>query len=288
MVSVALCSLSYSFLLFLFFFVGSSQNCSAHGDLDERIAMVSEEIKLASDSAYLYFKRGKLYFEHEEYKKSINDLDQATALGYSDQFCDLLYAKSYHKLENYKAGLKHIDRVLIQDESKVIAIKIKASILFDQKDYQQAALLHEKVIEHSIRTLPANYISASKSWELSATEIGYKKSIEIIEKGIKDLGPLFSFYHRIKELHLRNKAYEEALEVQKIIIKNSNRKETSFFQAAEICLLSKNKTQAKNYLAESLKALKKLPPRIRGNKSMKTLKHKIEITQKQLIEIQPR
>ena len=48
----------------------------AHGDLDERILEVTEEIKASQDSAYLYFKRGKLYFQHEEYEKSIADLKE--------------------------------------------------------------------------------------------------------------------------------------------------------------------------------------------------------------------
>ena len=45
----------------------------AHGDLHGRILKVTKEIKVTPDSAYLYLKRGKLYFQHKFYNKSLSD-----------------------------------------------------------------------------------------------------------------------------------------------------------------------------------------------------------------------
>jgi len=250
--------------------------------LDERIAATTQEIEMTPDSAFLYFKRGKLYFEHQEYIEAITDLEDAKKLGYKDFYCDLVFAKSLQKMERYDKALQYVNEVLAKDGSKVIAIKIKADILFDQKKYKAAALEYEKVIEKSIRTLPENYIAASKSWELLQTEEGGKKSISILEKGIEDLGPLFSFYNRMIEIHISDSSYIAALQVQKQLINLSNRKETGYFKAAEICMLLKDKNKTEQYLNLSLEAIKKLPARIKGNKSMRELKLQIENTKTQL------
>lgn len=277
-----LCFVSAPSLIFLFLLISSSQICFAHGDLDERIAATTQEIEMTPDSAFLYFKRGKLYYEHQEYTDALKDLEQADKLGYKDFYCDLVFAKSYQKIEHYNEALRYVNKVLAQDESKVITIKIKASILFDQKKYKASALEYEKLIKKSIKTLPENYIAASMAWELLNTEEGKKKSVDILEKGIEDLGPLFSFYNRIKEIHISNSSYQDALNVQIQIIDLSNRKETGYFKAAKICMLLKENNNAQQYLNLSLEAIKKLPARIKGNKSMRDLKLQIENTKTQL------
>ena len=55
------------FSLILFCFLSISALTWAHGDLDKRIAETSEEIEMHPDSSYLYFKRGKLLYQHEVY-----------------------------------------------------------------------------------------------------------------------------------------------------------------------------------------------------------------------------
>ena len=59
--------------LYILFFVLSNAVLNAHGDLHKRILNVTEEIQKNPDSANLYFKRGKLYYQHNNYINSLKD-----------------------------------------------------------------------------------------------------------------------------------------------------------------------------------------------------------------------
>ena len=250
----------------------------AHGDFHERLAKVTEEISMNQDSAFLFFKRGKLYFHHEEYPAALKDLQQATVLGLEDRFCDLFFAKTYQQLDSLEQALLYIEKIERKDTANVVALKTKAQIYFEQKYYQLSALTFEEVITKSKRTVPQNYLDAAKSWELLNTETGKFNALNILQQGISQLGPLFTFYIEIRELHLRSKDFEKALDAQKKLIKRANRKETALYEAAEICLLSNNKEAAKEYLLLGLGAVQTLPLRLKSNKAITTLQQKMENT----------
>lgn len=254
----------------------STGHASAHGDLHERIQETTKEIEAAPDSAYLYFKRGKLYFHHEEYQHCLTDLQQARYLGYNDTFQQLLFAKSHYRLQEYRPALEYLDRILQDDPHHVNALKTRARIHFDQKNYRQAALSYELVIEHSIRSFPENYIDASYAWELLGTEEGRSRSILIIERGIAELGPIISLYDHLRDMCLRYHYYEQALAAQQAIIASSHRKEKAYYQFAEIYLLQGNTEAAAVHLSLARQAVEQLPARIRQTEAMLQLIQQIE------------
>ena len=86
-------------LLLIFFLFASNIAVHAHGDLHERILKVTEEIKKNSDSAFLYFKRGKLFYQHNDFKRSLKDLKRSDKLGYENNEQYFLFAKNYFKLK---------------------------------------------------------------------------------------------------------------------------------------------------------------------------------------------
>lgn len=255
--------------------VCSNQTVFGHGDLHERIVIVSKEIKENPDSAFLYFKRGSLYFQHESCKKAIKDLKKASKKGYQNIACDLLYAKSYKKLGKYKKALLYADKIQSNDSENVHAIKLKAQIAHEQKQYSKAALNFEKLIEKSEKTLPENYIDASLAWELTGTEEGKKEAVHVIKHGIEDLGELFVFYEYLRDLYIKYDSFNSALEVQNDIIERSNRKESAYYKAAEICLLSNNNDDALNYLNAAATAIESLPLRLQNTDAMQDLKANI-------------
>jgi len=248
----------------------------AHGDFHERLQKVTAEINMNQDSAFLFFKRGKLYFHHDEYPAALKDLQQATILGLDDKFCDLFFAKTYQQLDSLDLALLYIEKIERKDTANVVALKTKAQIYFNKREYQLSALTYEEVITKSRRTIPENYLEAATSWELLKTELGKANALSILQQGIAQLGPLFTFYREIRELHIRSKDFEKALVVQKNIIELSNRKETAFYKAAEICLLFDNKEAAREYLSLGLEAVNTLPNRLKNNKAVITLQQKME------------
>jgi len=248
----------------------------AHGDFHERLKKVTKEITMNQDSAFLFFKRGKLYFHHEEYPAALEDLKQATTLGLEDTFCDLLYAKTYQQLDSLERALEYVEKIVKKDADNVIAIKTKAQLFFEQQNYQLSALAYEEVIVKSRRTVPENYLDAAKSWELVNTSEGKTNALKILQQGISQIGPLFAFYIKTRDIHIQDDAFEKAIIVQNKLIELSNRKEKALYEAAEICLRFNDKKAAKEYLILGLEAVEKLPLRIQKNKAVTALQLKIE------------
>ena len=105
-------------------------NLNAHGDLHERILKISEEIKVNPDSAILYFKRGKLFYQHNNFKNSLKDLNKSADLGYFNLEQDFLFAKNYYKLKKYRSSLHFTAKILKVQPNNVNAYKLVGKVYF--------------------------------------------------------------------------------------------------------------------------------------------------------------
>lgn len=246
-----------------------------HGDLHERIMQVTKEISESPDSAFLFFKRGKLYFEHESFEASIADLDTAATLNYHGTICDLIYAKSYQQLNQSANAMRHVEQILQKDSFNINALKIKGTLFLEDEKYEAAADQFEIVIEHARKRLPENYLIAAKAWEGSTSEKSTEKAITILKKGIKDLGPLYIFHDKIISLYLKESLFKEALTIQEKIIDQAKRKEKPYYEAALISLQSGNLELAEDYLTKASTTIERLPLRIKNATTIKELKKNI-------------
>ena len=274
----------YKAIIFIFFSIFSTDKiCFAlsdepvvvsrmeHGDLHERIVQVTKEISKRPDSAFLFFKRGKLYFQHENFEASIADLDTAATLNYHGTICDLIYAKSYQQLNQSAKAMNHVDRILQKDSFNINALKIKGTLLLNQEKYETAANQFELVIEHARKRLPENYLLAANTWEFISSE----KAIVILNKGVKDLGPLFIFYDKLIDLYRKDSLFKEALNIHEKIINQAKRKEQAYYEAALTSLQMDNPRLAKKYLANASTAVEQLPARLKSTSKVMQLKKNI-------------
>ena len=203
------------FILFLFFLSG---NINAHGDLHKRIKEVSEQIKNYPDSAYLYLKRGKLYLQHESYKKSLADLNKSQRLGYNSIEQELLFAKTHLKLEDYLKSINYSSGIIEKDPMNVRAIRLRALTYFEIGNFYQAANDYDDVLRFASEKIPENYIEAANAWELQKTEESNQRAIDILKTGIDKIGPIISLYDRILELYLDHQDHDAAILIQLEII----------------------------------------------------------------------
>ena len=247
----------------------------AHGDLDARIQKVTDEIQSYPDSAYLFLKRGELFYQHEEYGKSILDFKKCTSLNYSNPRLYFAYAKSYIKQEEFALSLTFIDQILSNNELNVKALRLRGQVLYIQYQFDEAAKSFEMVITHSEKTFPYNYLEASLAHIKSNHEDAVENAIKCIEYGIKDLGELNIFYIRLIELYLSDKNYRSALEYHSKMLANTNRKEKLLYKRALTYIKMGDINAAKLDLEMSLTAIEELPQRIKNNKAMKDLKSNV-------------
>lgn len=255
----------------------------SHGDIHKRIIEVTKEIKVSPDSAYLYVKRGKFYFQHKSYKKSIDDLQKSKTLGYQSVEQKLLFAKGYNSLKAYEKALPYCDEILSNNPKNVRAIKVKAQAYLGQGDFYAAALDFENVINYSNKSFPENYIDASHAWELLDNDEGYKKGTIIIHKGIENLGHLISLYSRLIELAVKQGDYNSAIESQLLILNLSPRKETAYYKLSELYCLNGNAKKALEFLNLAKVHFNILPERLQNTAFMKQLIENIKSKETLLI-----
>ena len=248
---------------------------TAHGDLDVRIVKATEDISKDPENKDLYFHRGKLYYQHEEYQKGILDFNTAVEKGDSSELINLFKSKCFFELGDYASAETEIKNFFSKNAHHVVAHNLHAKILFKQGDFHESALKYEYVIQKTIRPLPENYIDAANSWQTLEDEYSIDYAVKILKDGIENLGPIISLQHHLISILTQNKRYEEAISFQINIIENLNRKESGYYALHEIYLQNGDKDGALKALKDAEVAWNQLPQRLKKNSAMITLKQNI-------------
>jgi len=256
-------------LLYILSFVLLSTVLNAHGDLHKRIQEVTEEIHKNPDSANLYFKRGKLYYQHSNYTNSLKDFKSSSKLGLESVEQDFYIAKSNYHLENYSRCKRIIKRILKEDSGNVGVLKLLADIYFKKSKYEKAANLYDRAILNSEATFPEDYIYASKAWYAIDTEYGHKQSQSILIEGIEKLGDIIVLYNELISNYIDMQDLDSAVKFQNKVIKISNRKERAYLELANIQIQQEKFEEAKISIDKAEDSYKKLPHRIRNAKFMR-------------------
>ncbi|APY07220.1 hypothetical protein BWZ20_02380 [Winogradskyella sp. J14-2] len=249
-------------------FVLSVTNINAHGDLHKRILKASQEIKKYPDSAYLYFKRGQLYYQHKTYIKSLRDFKSSKSLGLESKEQNFYIAKSKYHLEQYTSSKKTIKKILKNDPNNSSALKLLADIYFKKSKYKKAANLYDEILANSKITLPEDYIHASKTWYATNTDYGYKRSQSILLQGIEKLGDIIVLYNKLISNYEAKQDYESAIKFQNKVIEISNRKERAYLKLASIQIKQERFKAAEFSIEKAEESYNELPHRLRNAKFM--------------------
>ena len=171
-----------------------------HGDLDARIKKASEQIENDPKNSILYIKRGELYFQHEEYRKSIVDFETARSLGVTSSELDISLARSYYKVKKHSTALAFIQELLIREPNHVQGNRWKGRILMDLKHYENATEALALALEYSAKKTPEQILELAQTYDLMRTTKTTQQACEVIKEGIKSLGELPCFHRKISRV----------------------------------------------------------------------------------------
>ncbi len=263
----------FFFILYIVIFCTAGMS---HGDLDQRIIDATLEINEDPNNATLYFKRGKLYFQHQEYKNSVLDLSIAENKGFKEAELYLFISKSYFVLDDFENAELNLKKFYAIDSLHIVAHKLEAKIELAKGNFEKSALEFEYVIDYAKIPLPENYIDAANSWLATKTTEGLDKAITILKKGLIDIGPLYTLNIKIIDSYIEYKLYKEAITHLESIIPSRNRKETSYYKLYELYIMQGDEYSATLCLELALKSWNKLPQRVKKNSAMIALHEKIQ------------
>lgn len=214
-------------LLFFFF-----SEVSAHGSLSIRINEKTIEISEDPKNKVLYFERGYLYYQHDEYKNAIKDYLEAQRLGLHNKLLCFRKAEAYYKANELTKASKEVELCLEYDSLDIKTYKLKAKILFNLNKYSDAIIAYKYVIENTEDLRPEDYINYSEF--ILASNKNYKHAIAALDLGIEKLGKNIIVFQLKKIEYLKkSNQNEKVLALYNTLIENSKRKEFLYYEKAK-------------------------------------------------------
>lgn len=254
----------------------------AHGELTARIAKKTEQISKDSSNGLLYYERGFLYQQHEEYDKALADFEKSETLGYKDKILYYRRADTYFILKKTSEALTAVDSYFEIDSIDIKIYKLKAQILIQDQKYEEALVSYDYVLKNTIDLRPEDFIEHANII-LAIDPKNYKDAISSMDLGLETTG------ENTLTLQLTKLDYQKAAGETEAVISQYNsfiaantRKESWYYQKAEY-LASIERTQEANIALQQAKlAVQMLNPKFQQTPAIKKLINKINQLEKTL------
>ena len=246
-----------------------------HGELDKRIKEISIQILNDPTNSSLFLKRGTLYYQHEEYQRSIEDYRICIGRNFISDQLYLAIAHSFLKAQELDSSMLYSHKILSHTPNHVLALKAKATALYEKEAYKESAQNFLAVIDNVDIPTSDNYFESVKAFESCGSKECIDSAIETLQDGLETLGELSVFQQKLVELYQLSGQFDKALYIQDIIISKSHRKERPLFKKALILQDHGELELAFQEFNKALSSLEKLPKRINQNKASQRLRKEI-------------
>lgn len=242
-----------------------------HGDLDDRISAISQQINLTPDQIELYQQRGELYVAHEEYTNAISDFRHCLQHKLSNtRVCQGL-SESFLHTNKADSALVYIEQVLRDEPTNPNAKEIHAGAL-DQLDLLcEAAVVRESLLTISSNVTPSLYLNAASAWLMCPDPAGADHAIEILQYGLLRTGYIRLLQQKLVSIYAQRENWAEAIRAQDEIIQQSSMKSRPLYERAALNIRAGDFATAKNDLITALELWEKLPLRKKEIASLQTL-----------------
>ena len=158
----------------------------AHGDVHDRIVLLTKQMEQMPKDASLFFQRAKLYRVDGDYKSALTDLDQTILLESGlprVQFC-----RGRVPLESgqFEAALEPLNRYLVGQPKDAEAYAARARALIKLQRPRLATEDYTTALATSSGN-PELHIERAEAWRAAGRP---EESIRGLDEGIRALGPL--------------------------------------------------------------------------------------------------
>lgn len=241
----------------------------AHGDLSIRIHEKTKEISKDTTNSKLYFERGFLYQQHEEFNKALSDYLRSEELGNTEKLLKYRKAKIYFALTDYHSALKAVDQCI--DPPDVKPQKLKAQILMKLKRHSEALDLYDLVIKNTLDIRPEDIVEYSTIF-LAMDSTNYTGAIKAIDIGLDKLGDHVVTLQLKKTDYLkRSGQVKKVIEQYNSLITENTRKEFWYYKKA-LYLFELNRLSEANIALQQTKVtIEQLSPKLKSTSALKEL-----------------
>lgn len=249
----------------------------AHGELDERIQRTTDAILLDPDNDSLYISRGTLYYQHEDFMKSIRDFEKVESLSGPSSVVYMSYAKAWYKLGKYEFAIDNIDLALALNPENPVAYRLKGEVLSNIREFEKAADNYALALQYTHKLITESFLELAIALDSVNTEESILSSIDVLNDGRKRLADLSLFKKMIVDQYTKLNRLDEAIQMQTLLLEEANRKERHYYKRALLYIEANDLTKAKADILKAYDSINSLPHRYIRSKPIDTLREELNV-----------
>lgn len=252
-----------------------TSSCFAHGELTARINEKSKLIKKDPSNAQLYFDRGFLYEQHEEYQKAIKDYLKSEKLGFEDKRLHFRKGETYKITANFELALKEIETYKLIAPDDVIIFRLEAQVLASMQLLLESKKAYYFVLNNSKDILPEDVLEFCDI-VLKENNSNYKECLKIINKALLKLqgNSIVLKAKRIDYLIALDKS-EQVIRSYNQFIVTQKRKEIWYYKKAHYLSSIQKNDEAMIALQQAKISIQKLPAKFKQTPTISNLMNQI-------------
>ena len=247
-----------TFLAMILVWLVSPVFLRAHGDVDEHIAALTEQIQKDRGNARLYLKRGELHRDRHHWTAADADYVRAAQIDPGLVIVELARARLLFEAGRPSRALSRVDGYLGRQPGDAEARMLRARILARLSRGVEAAREFTQAIEQIAEPQPEHYIERAQALVRSGPQ-HRDEALRGLDEGIRRFGPLVTLELPAIDLELKSKNYDAALRRLEAIAAQSPRQETWLARRGEILLQAGRPAEARVAFQAALEAVESLP-----------------------------
>ena len=252
----------------------STARCFAHGDVHDRIVLLTTQIAQGNTSSngLLYFQRAELFRIDGDYTNAMADLNRAAQLNPALTRVDFCRGRVLLEAGKPQDALAPLNRYLAGKPEDAEAFITRARALQKVGNHKPATEDYTTAIQISRVSNPELFIERAESFRALGK---WDEAIRGLDEGIRKMGPLVTLQLPAIDLEVAAKRYDAALARIDTVMARLQRKETWLVRRAEILTKAGRTEDARKNYQDALAAIDRLPPSHRGTRATLDLEARI-------------
>ncbi len=197
------------FLLF-FLLLFSPQNALSHPDLELQIKAVTAQITADPEDFSLYLKRGELYRLHCDYESALRDFEKFSHIDTNESVVEFLIGRTLQESGQPEKAISNLKKFLNHNPQHSIALLVYARSLSSLNRTDEASECFKLSIKNAPVKAPDLYIEWANIF-LKPDHERFMKALDVLFKGISQLGPVISLVDHTVSLQQRSGDFASAI-----------------------------------------------------------------------------
>lgn len=248
-------------------------NAGAHGDLDIRIRMATDEIAKDTNNPSLYLHRAELHREHKDWPAASNDYDSVARLDPTAKNVDFYRGRMLADAGDFASAKERFDRYLSNQPKDGLGFVERGRVFVKLGARTNAIADYSAGLKLLNEPQPEFFIELA---QVFCEDKQDEEALRVLDEGVRRLGPVVTLQVLGIDIELKQKKYDAALARLDTIIAQAARKENWYAQRGDIELLAGRPAEAQQAYEDCLTAITRLPVRLQTLPPIMNLKARVK------------